>query len=63
MLYTSNNHGETKHVKTLINSIIQIQALISNSLEMCTCGDLYYFAESLSMDFNLPHIRLILFSS
>ena len=52
-----------KHViantKRPSNSIIWIHVVKSDSLVACTCDGLYYSVESLSMDFILPHTRLV----
>ena len=52
----------TQHVlaysKRPSNSIIWIHVKRSDSLVACTCGGLYYSAESLLMDFTLPHTSL-----
>jgi len=40
------------------DSIIRIHILRSDSLDACTCGGLYCFAEPLPMGFTLPHTRL-----
>jgi len=48
----------TSTIKTIYNSIIWIFTLISNSGNLCTCSDLYYYAEPLSMSFTLQHTRL-----
>jgi len=40
------------------DSIIRIHILRSDSLDVCTCGSLYFSAEPLPMGFTLPHTRL-----
>ena len=62
--YTPDNHIDINHViKDYLKLNYPDTSLISNSLETCTCGGFYYFAESLSMSFTLPLTRLILFAS